>query len=274
MYIKKIFKLLSSEAWRIFIFGWIRVVIFKQKFYSQKYKDLSFIFPEPLVFLWQFKEIFVDECYDMPKTIGTSLLIDCGANVGMCSLYWARKFPDSKIVAIEADPKVAKILQSNLDINNVKNVTILNKAAWIYDGEIEFVEGPIDGGAIGSSSKNNSSKIPCFNLSTWLGQFQEVDYLKIDIEGAEVEVIENISVEILRKIKNIFIEYHQPKVELSEIGKMLWRLESNGFSCFITKVILAPKNLGTSKMVQGNGFFSQCNLHGIRTEKIIKTKII
>lgn len=267
MYIKKIFKLLSSEAWRIFIFGWIRVVIFKQNFYSQKYKDLSFVFPEPLVFLWQFKEIFVDECYDMPNKLGTSLLIDCGANVGMCSLYWARKFPDSKIIAIEADPKVAKILQTNLDLNNVKNVSILNKAAWLYDGEIEFVQGPIDGGAIGTGSSNNSSKIACFNLSTWLGQFQEIDYLKIDIEGAEVEVIESIPVETFKKIKNIFVEYHQPKVKRSEIGKVLWNLEKSGFSCFVTKVVRAPKNLGPSRMPQGNGFFSQCNLHGFRDEK-------
>lgn len=268
-YFKKIFQLISSENWRIFLFGWIRVVILKRKFYSQKYKNLIFKFPDPLVFLWQFKEIYIDECYDLDSK-KPKILIDCGANIGLCSLYWANKFPDSTIFAIEADPQVAKILQGNLEINNVKNVTIINKAAWINDGHIEFSLGPIDGGAISKSRASSSVKVACFNFALWVDSFEVIDYLKIDIEGAEKDVVPSLTNETLQKVGRAFVEYHQPANELSKIGKIISHLEDAGFSCFVSKVILAPKNLNIGQFESGNSFIAQCNIHGAKSKILQK----
>jgi FkbM family methyltransferase len=261
-YLRKIYKIISSENWRIFISGWIKVVVFKRKFYAQRYKDLSFVFPDPLVFLWQFKEIFIDECYDMSCDNLPKVLIDCGANIGMCSLYWAKKFPDAKIFAIEADPEIVKIFQNNLKLNNVKNVEIINKAAWIYDGEIEFNLGPIDGGAIKNTFSKNTVTINCFNFASWLDCFEIINYLKIDIEGAESELISTFDISILQKVDRIFIEYHQFQNEISKIGKIISGLEDAGFSCFVTKVIFAPKNLNTKFFDNSGPFTAQCNIHG------------
>lgn len=264
MYIKKFFKVLGDEKWRLFIVGWIKVVLLKRKFYSQKCRGTRFVFPDPLVFLWQFKEIYIDECYDMDDNVEPTILVDCGANVGMCSVYWAQKFPRAKIFAIEADPKIADLLKENLRINDIQNVTVINKAAWIKEGHIQFSLGSVDGGAINQTSSQGLVTLECFALGAWLNEFTSIDYLKIDIEGAETEIFNYLPTGSLGHVERIFIEYHQPKNEKSTIGKIISWLEEAGFSCFVSKVIAAPKSLNGSKNLNGNPFLAQCNIHGAR----------
>ena len=71
-----------------------------------------------------------------------SAVIDVGAHMGLYSIFTAKKFPLSKIIAIEASPSTFKKLELNCKLNNVQNVILYNNAACDQnEKEIEFYQG-------------------------------------------------------------------------------------------------------------------------------------
>src|SRR5688572_5955997 len=67
----------------------------------------TFIVPDALSFLWQFKEIFVDEYYNFTSGKVSPIIVDCGANIGTSCIYFKTLFPTSRIKAFEANPDIA-----------------------------------------------------------------------------------------------------------------------------------------------------------------------
>ena len=104
-----------------------------------KFLNYTFDVPDLPSFLWQFKEIFVDEIYKFNTMEKEPVIYDCGANIGMSCLYFKTLYPNCKIKAFEADPKIVQILRNNLARNNIlPNVEIINAAVWINNGGVEF----------------------------------------------------------------------------------------------------------------------------------------
>ena len=77
---------------------------------------------------------------------------------------------------------------------------------------------------------NNKQKVKAVDLNKYL--HQEIDFLKIDIEGAENHLIFHIS-ENLRNVKNLFIEYHGLKNQRQNLGEILNLLTNVGFEYYI-----------------------------------------
>jgi hypothetical protein len=75
-----------------------------------KFLKFSFDIPDLPSFVWQFKEIFVDEIYKFNSENKEPIIFDCGANVGTSCLYFKQLFPNGKIKAFEADPMIANVL--------------------------------------------------------------------------------------------------------------------------------------------------------------------
>jgi len=181
-------------------------------------------------FLWQFKEIFVEECYRFECSTHEPVIYDCGANVGMSCAYFNRLFSNSKIKAFEADPHIGEILKRNLNSNNINNVEIINKAIWTDNNGIEIgIEGA-DGSSI--FLKDNKIKIQSIRLKDLLESEDRIDFLKMDIEGAEFEVIKDCK-EKLYKVENLFIEYHSFLSHNQELDVILQILKDNDFRYFI-----------------------------------------
>jgi hypothetical protein len=65
-----------------------------------------------------------------------------------------------------------------------------------------------------------------------LQKYSKVDFLKIDIEGAEWNVIQNISNE-LNKVEHLFLEYHGKTIETQKLSELLNILKNSGFSVYI-----------------------------------------
>jgi hypothetical protein len=119
-----------------------------------KFLDYIIDVPDLPSFIWQFKEMFVDETYRFESESGRPIIYDCGANIGISILYFKRIYPHSKIKAFEADPTISKILKINLQKNNINDVEVIEKAVWVDCNGVYFgVEGA-DGGSI---FKTNSS---------------------------------------------------------------------------------------------------------------------
>jgi len=199
-------------------------------------KFLEYIIDVPDLpsFIWQFKEIFVDEVYKFESGSDSPIIYDCGANIGMSVLYFKKLYPKSNIKAFEADPTISKLLKVNLKKNNINDVEVIEKAVWVdYEGVYFGVEGA-DGGSI---FKTNSSlnKIDSIRLKDFLEKESFIDLLKMDIEGAEYNVIVDCN-ESLCKVKYLFIEYHSWFNQSQKLDEILKVLRDNNFRYYIENV--------------------------------------
>ena len=131
--------------------------------------------------------------------------IDCGAHCGESILTAKQRFGnDINVVSFEPVPGLAKQLQEIHQDN--PTIQIQNSAVWINDDIKKFhlSEAYTDGSSLLNSLNNLRNdhyiEVNCFDLSTWLSEtFTEEDYLilKLDIEGAEYEVLNKMIEELL-----------------------------------------------------------------------------
>ena len=141
-----------------------------------------------------------------PKTI-----IDLGANIGLASIYFANKYPDSKIIAIEPEPSNFTVLKANT--TKYKNIILEQKAiSNIDDQYIEILDKGYGKWGfmteIKSDNKNSGIKTITINKLSELYNFNYIDILKIDVEGAEKELFETNFEKWIPITKCIIIELH------------------------------------------------------------------
>ena len=195
-----------------------------------KFLNYNFTVPDTLSFIWQFKEIFADNSYLFKTGSEQPVIYDCGANVGTSVLYFKQMFPSAKVKAFEADPKILEILNQNISKNNISNIEIIGKAVWVNNNGVEFSQEGADGSSIFGSE--NKIKIPSVRLKNFLDEEMKIDLLKMDIEGAEIEVIKDCNAS-LQKARHIFIEFHSQVNDIQKLDIVLNTLTSNGFRYFI-----------------------------------------
>ena len=181
-------------------------------------------------FYYSHREIFIDEIYRFQSDKIDPVIIDCGSNYGTSIVYFKQLYPDSKIIGVEADPDIFEILKNNLEQRSFSNITLLNKAISKEKGSIQFFSEGADGGRIHNmDSPKNSYKVETINLDELIDG--DVDFLKMDIEGAESDML-CISKK-LGKVKQMFIEFHSFVDEKQKLGDLLSTLTKNGFRYYI-----------------------------------------
>ncbi len=125
-------------------------------------------------------------------------VVDVGANIGIHTLHLAELVGASgKVVAAEPNATAIQELHRNLALNNVTNVRVLSCALWEEDGEAWFnypTEGREAMGGLMSNSRSrvsHKSKIRTARMDSILPHMgiQKVDFIKIDVEGAELPVL-------------------------------------------------------------------------------------
>ena len=142
--------------------------------------------------------------------------VDIGANYGMSSILFVEK--EIKTYMVEADQSNIEILNSMWSKNS--KIKIIDKAVSSVDGEIIFYESPGIGSVVSSLYENDANgnnldrrevRVQSITPNTLIDELideEEIDLMKIDIEGAEYDFFETITNENLRKIKRIIVEYH------------------------------------------------------------------
>ncbi len=160
--------------------------------------------------LWE--EVFTNAIYDWKFETDSPCIIDAGANIGLATLYWTRKYQNAKIVCIEPSPVQATLLRKNL-IKNQIEARVIQKALTKTGEEVDFFEDQswgvfssiLKGGFLGDRS-SVVRKVESIKLSSLLNS--KVDLLKLDIEGAETEVIIEAEAN-LGNVGGIVMEFHK-----------------------------------------------------------------
>ena len=211
-------------------------------------------------------EIFIEEVYkvSLPEN---ALIIDCGANIGISVLYFKLQHPTAKVIAFEPDEINFNLLRQNIDSFKLENVEIHKKAVWNENTVITFSNEGTMSSKIESGSSMNESKviqIPAIRLKGLLNQ--PVHFLKLDIEGAEYEVLKD-SEDSLKNIENLFIEYHGHFNKMHELTEILSILEKQDFSFYIKEA--APTYITPFyRMESSKTYDLQLNIFAFNAAKI------
>ncbi len=190
-----------------------------------------FLFSRNTSFLHSLDEVFGEEVYRFETNKEHPLIIDCGANIGLSVLYFRRLFPQAKIIAFEPDTEIFEMLSKNLStMDNNELIELHNEAVWTEDTILKFER---DGGLAGKlvhENNINSVSVKAIDFKKYLNQ--KIDFLKIDIEGAENTLIFDIQ-EHLSNVKLLFLEYHGFTEHEQNLGDILNLLKNKGFYYYI-----------------------------------------
>ena len=163
---------------------------------------------------WLIGKIFNEQEYNFKiANFEPRLILDCGANVGYSVAYFANKYPQARIFAVEPEPLNFKMLTYNTHFFD--NVTCINSAIWYREGYIKILP-DMPGNTLAFMTEDTTVDDPealkTITISKLFADsdFDEIDLLKIDIEGAEREVFDDIANpdEWLPKVKIMVIELH------------------------------------------------------------------
>jgi FkbM family methyltransferase len=222
--------------------------VFRVKKTSESFLGIRVVFPDYGWFAHLWREIFVSENYFFQTGTSRPRIIDVGSNIGMSIIFFKLLYPDAEILAFEPDPRTFKWLLKNVEINKFRGITCHNVALGKRDGNVDFYEDPsMEGSGINSFVPNIVSgidpktmkkiSVSCKRLSTFVaGCF---DLLKIDAEGAEYEIIEEVKPK-LAFFEQIFLEIHQSTgATNSPIAVLLKILAESGFRYAITTTFLS-----------------------------------
>jgi FkbM family methyltransferase len=223
-------------------------------------KKIEYIDSASLLFIYD--EIFNKQIYNFKTDSKTPVIIDAGANIGMSVIYFKMKFPNAKITAFEPDEEVFNVLKNNVASFEFKEVELVKKGLWKEVTVLTFNSEGADAGRISDKKENGKViKIETSLLSNYL-KSNTIDLLKIDIEGAEFEVLNECKA-YLKNVNNIFIEYHSFTGQEQVLPELLGILKSAGFRLNIN----APGLTSMSpfiKLNEYNGMDMQLNIYGMR----------
>lgn len=183
------------------------------------------------------EEIFVKKNYEFEAGRKDPLIIDCGANIGLSIIFFKKLYPDSKIIAFEPDRKVFDALKKNIESFGYKDVELHNKAVWSSETELDFhAEGSWGGRIPKPGDVENIVRVSAARLKDCLGS--RVDFLKIDVEGAETEILMDCA-DSLNMVDHLFVEYHSHVSEKQTLQDILSIMQEGGFRYHIKEA--APR---------------------------------
>jgi FkbM family methyltransferase len=191
-------------------------------------------------------EIFHRQDYYCPHLDGAPRILDCGSNIGLSVLYFKHRWPNSRVVAFEPDPASFAALSRNVQNNRLTGVELHNAAVGNEDGRVEFFTDPTrKGGLRGSVHRERARNGPglmasAVKLSGFL-RTERASLLKIDVEGAELDVMNDLSSSnSWGNIDNVIIEYHHNLVpRVNHLSTCVQTLETAGFD-FRLNAIAGP----------------------------------
>lgn len=189
-----------------------------------------------------FYEIFWIKVYAMSDglSITPKTIIDLGGHVGFTSIFYSLEYPNSNIYSVEASRENYNLLKEN--VSQFENIIPINKAIYPTDGEVLFDE---SGYSYNTKIGSEGKPIESISVNTLMKTYnlEKIDLIKIDIEGAEMDLLK-ANTEWLEKTENIIIELHLPYT-IEELRK---DLEPFNFKIIIPSPENGLKNILATKL--------------------------
>lgn len=161
-----------------------------------------------------FEEVLLREDYNLELGFTPKTIIDAGANIGLTSIYLASKYPTAKIVSLEPEHGNFQVLVQNAA--KYENIKTVKAGVW---NKITFLAIKDNGGGnnaftVEEVSEETESTIQALSIADIMQQndWQQIDFLKIDIEGSEKIVFESDIESWLPFTKTLVIELHERMV--------------------------------------------------------------
>lgn len=197
------------------------------------------------------KEIFAQHTYYFETDNPRPLIIDAGAHLGLATLYFKKQYPGARIIAIEPNTLNFKLLEENIWENQLEDVQTIHAALSSYGDQATLnadtkqswlSTASIHPGAWNGDQITQPTTVQAVQLSSLITE--PVELLKLDIEGAEQEIL-NEAQEKLYLVKKILLEFHPHATQsLPELEKML---TNRGYT------VTYSKNGGRIKLHQAKG---------------------
>lgn len=178
-------------------------------------------------------EIFVKNDYN-PKgfeIINKDIVVDVGAQIGSFSILASRLA--SKVYSFEPVGENFKLLKENININKIENIFPFEEAVSAKTGKTEmFISDSNSGGHSLFINAGSTRKIivPTISLKDFIDseKITTIDFLKMDCEGSEYDILFSSPKEVLGIIKKISMEYHDINEDRNSLTLKKF-LEDNGF---------------------------------------------
>jgi FkbM family methyltransferase len=187
----------------------------------------------PARMLHTFKESVFQEDYikgfphEIIRDFENSTVVDVGANVGYFSLWWLSRFPRNKVIAVEPMPNNFSLLERNRMLNPDKDFHVINCAMRSQGGHVilhfdrsdsfttsaSILQGTGGGDEISVKAISLAQLVADFHLS-------RIDFLKLDCEGSEYDILYHCDGALLDSIWCIAMETH-PGAEAAECKEAL-----------------------------------------------------
>jgi FkbM family methyltransferase len=197
-------------------------------------------FPIELVdarsFLSMATEIFQRQIYAFDSRSEPVRIIDAGANIGVSTLYFKRRFPTSRVTAFEPDAHIFAVLQRNLERNGFRDVDARPVAVWCTDCSLSFRREGADAGRIFPTGPGET--VTAVRLRPFL--MEKIDLLKLDIEGAEFSVLRDCR-DMLCNVEHLFVEYHSFTDKDQDLPELLGLLTASGFRLHLQPVSFSER---------------------------------
>ena len=216
--------LLEKRAWRAKRDGRTSVRVDGRKTYFENPYHLAILY----------RDIFVDGVYDFETLNEKPVIIDCGANIGLSTIYFKQRHPGARVRSFEPDPDFAGILKKNVESWGLENVTVMESAVWSSEGTLRFQQ---DQG-LGGHLADGGIEVRTERLKDYLSE--PVDFLKIDIEGAELEVLRDCK-DALGNVRRLFVESHTYAGQEQTLDEILEILRMAGYRYWIQRTEGPPR---------------------------------
>ncbi|HKV41460.1 MAG TPA: FkbM family methyltransferase [Blastocatellia bacterium] len=212
-------------------------------------------------FLSSYSDIFEKQVYRFDTTKPAPFIIDCGSNVGLSVLYFKSLYPNSRIIAFEPDPELFDLLGKNCQSFGLTGIQLVQKAVWSSETTLTFWQAGGEGGRVATDGdEGRMLQVPSARLRQFLSE--EVDLLKIDIEGAETEVLRDCA-DHLETVNRLFVEYHSFASSRQTLDEIVSILNRAGFRLHIHTPRPAPHPFVERNVDSGMDF--QANIFAFRS---------
>ena len=159
-------------------------------------------------------------------------IIDIGGHIGLFSLLISQKSKNARVYSFEPIKDNFNLLNSNLELNNIKNVFAYNLAVSKNLDEVNLFLSDDESAHSIISKESESIRVKSISLQKIFddNKIDTCKLLKLDCEGAEYEIIDSLPNEYLDKIQNMTIEYHLADSKPDLVKNLIEKIKHSGFN--------------------------------------------
>lgn len=161
-----------------------------------------------------------------PALVRNKVCIDAGANIGNHTLFFSKTLGAKKVISIEPQKHVFEILKRNVEINKLENIECHNKALGAKGSRVTVATGTNRNLGATSFRAAPDGDYPVISIDEL--DVPEVGFLKVDVEGMQMQVLHGARDTIKNRTSAIMIEL---RPELHEVDEPSDFLKSLGFLC-------------------------------------------